>query len=516
VESLAEGGGICISGSVSAQVRNKLKLVYEFLGKKEVKNIEEPVPVYRVLSVPGAAAHRVIGAKRKLAIKWRKVALALVVSLLVIGGGFLAWNFWRAAGVLQQVGKEEAAGLPLSDRPSIAVLAFDNLSGDPKQGYFADGFAEDLITALSQISSLQVAARNSSFTYKGKAVNVKQVGKELGVKYVIEGSVRKSGDQLRVAVQLVDAATGHHVWAKKYDRRVQDMFALQDELTRKVASVLEVHLTEGEAAGIKRSTTESTEAWELYKKGAALLHKTPFQVNLQARKLMEQALQLDPAFAAAILGVGWAYIHEGIPKNRDWGADYDPLERARELAMRAREINRGLSEPLVLLGVADLVKGYYDRAIEFSEQAARLEPDNWETRAWLGVILSYSGRPKDSIAQLRAAMRINPNLEIIHFLALGQSYYMVREYDLAIEFLQKAHQKKKNQELTLYMLLAAYGAAGRKEEGRVFMRYVKDEIGYILSPLEVVGNFEGEVFPFKNPSIGTRIIADVKRFFPAQ
>ncbi|MCH9047004.1 MAG: adenylate/guanylate cyclase domain-containing protein [SAR324 cluster bacterium] len=240
VESLAEGGGICISGSAYAQVRNKLKLEYEFLGKKEVKNIDEPVPVYRVLSVPGAAAHRVIRAKKKLAARWGKAALAVAVVLVVGVGGFLAWNYYQQRELQAALAAfEKEAALPLPDKPSIAVLAFKNMSGDPEQEYFSDGISENIITRLAGLSDMFVIARNSSFKYKGKQVDVRQVGRELGVRYVLEGSVQKAGERVRITAQLIDAATRAHLWAGSYDRVLKDIFAVQDEITRTIVARVE-------------------------------------------------------------------------------------------------------------------------------------------------------------------------------------------------------------------------------------------------------------------------------------
>ena len=282
LESLADPGGICISGRVYDQIENKLALEYDDLGEKKVKNIARPIRVYRLLSKPGDAAHRVVQAKGAV-ITFRRGAIigAGVLILLAAAGGIWSWNFFldSASG---------PGGVSPIEKPYIAVLPFENMSADAEQEYFADGFAEDLITALSQVSGLRVTARNSSFVYKGQAVNVQRVGQELGVGYVLEGSVRRAGGRLRVTVQLIDARGGHHLWAKRYDREVKDLFALHDELVRQVVSVLEVQLTMGEAERIQRGTTDSVEAWEYYRKAMALQRKETFSVDPMARELLER------------------------------------------------------------------------------------------------------------------------------------------------------------------------------------------------------------------------------------
>jgi len=234
-------------------------LEYEDLGKHEVKNISRPIQVYRVLSYPGAAAHRVVQAKEILGRKWRKIgfsAAAIVIVAVAIG----IWQFYMRRPTVEPASVEKMA-YPLPEKPSIAVLPFDDMSGDPNQDYFCDGLTENMITALSKTTKMFVIARNSTFTYKGKAVKVNQIAEELGVQYVLEGSVRKEGDRVRITAQLIDALTGHHLWAEKYDRELKEIFSLQDELTKKIISSLQVKLTEGEQAYVYAKGTDNLEAY---------------------------------------------------------------------------------------------------------------------------------------------------------------------------------------------------------------------------------------------------------------
>lgn len=269
VESLAEAGGICISGIAYNQVANKLDLGYEDLGEHQVKNISTPIPVYRVLSFPGAAAHRVVQAKEATRRKWRKTAYAAAVVVVIVAALGI-WQFYLRRPSVEPASVDKMA-YALPDKPSIAVLAFDNLTGDPSQEYFSDGIAEEIITSLSKVAELFVIARNSSFSYKGKPIKIQQVSEELGVRYVLEGSVRKSNDKVRITAQLIDAIWGQHLWAESYDRDSQDIFEVQDEITMNIVTGLRVKLTEGEQARFWRKNHFKTET--NYKYMQSLLSK---------------------------------------------------------------------------------------------------------------------------------------------------------------------------------------------------------------------------------------------------
>src|SRR5712691_2392645 len=300
LEGLAEAGGLCISGTVYDQVKTKLSLDYEELGAQVVKNIAEPVRVYRVHLEPRPAAPAVRQPKRLMATSWRKLALAALGLVLILGGGVTVWHLtFRRPAPAGGLPSERAAALPLPEKPSIAVLPFVNMSGDPEQEYFSDGMTEDLITDLSKLSGLFVIARNSVFTYKGKAVKPEQVSRELGVRYVLEGSVRKAGDRVRITAQLVEATTGYHRWADRYDRDLKDIFAVQEEISRKIVAALAVQLTPGEQARLGRKYTENLEAYDAYLRGREYLTRYTQETNGQARQMFEKAIALDPTFALA-------------------------------------------------------------------------------------------------------------------------------------------------------------------------------------------------------------------------
>jgi len=257
IESLAEPGGICVSGTVFDQIESKLPLGYEFLGEQSVKNISKPVRIYKALMDPDSVG-KVIGEQRAAPKRGQRTALVVLAALLLIVGGLL---IWRTAFPPVQVASVEKMAYPLPDRPSIAVLPFDNLSKDPEQEYFSDGLTEEIIASLSSVPKLFVIARNSTFTYKGKPVKVQQVSEELGVQYVLEGSVRKGGDKIRITAQLIDAITGNHLWAKSYDRDLSDIFAVQDEITKDIITSMQVKLTEGEEVKTALKGTNNLEAY---------------------------------------------------------------------------------------------------------------------------------------------------------------------------------------------------------------------------------------------------------------
>ena len=261
MESLADGGGICISGTVYDHIENKLPFGYGYIGEQTVKNIAKPVRVYRVLMEPGVTIPRVTAETEVKQRPWQKTALIAGAILIVIIAAVAIWKLYIRPIPPTEVASKEKMVFPLPDKPSIAVLPFVNMSGDPKEEYFSDGITEEIITALSKVPYLFVISRQSTFTYKGKPVKVKQVSEELGVRYVLEGSVRKAGDKVRITAQLIDAITGHHLWAERYDRDLKEIFALQDEITMKIITALQVKLTQGEQAAMIGKGTKNLEAF---------------------------------------------------------------------------------------------------------------------------------------------------------------------------------------------------------------------------------------------------------------
>ena len=281
IEGLAEAGGICVSGSAHEQIKTKLAFGYEYIGEHSVKNIAEPLKVYRVPMGPKDMAGKVSREKEAGPKRWRWAALGAVVALVLVIGCVAIWNFYLRRPSVEAADPEKMA-FPLPEKPSIAVLPFDNLSGDPNQEYISDGISENIISTLSKVSRMFVIARNSTFTYKGKPVKVRQVAEELGVRYVLEGSVQKSGDRLRITAQLIDAINGRHLWSEKYDRKMRDFFDLQDEITKKIVVELQVEVGIGETERWLAKSTDNFEAWTNVIKGTELFFKLNKEDNLRA------------------------------------------------------------------------------------------------------------------------------------------------------------------------------------------------------------------------------------------
>jgi len=496
VESLAEAGGICISGRAHDQVENKLGLEYEDLGKHQVKNIARPIKVYRVLSYPGAAAHRVVKAKETLGRRWRKIAISAAV-LVVIVSGLAIWQFYLRRPTVEPASVDKMA-FPLPEKPSIAVLAFDNLSGDPEQEYFSDGITEEIISTLSKTNALFVIARNSSFVYKGKPVDVKQIARKLGVRYVLEGSVRKSEDRMRVTAQLIDASTGHHLWSERYDRDIKDIFALQDEITLKIVTALEIKLTEGEQARMwgKHYRTldvflKRMEAHSLWRKGTVESHMRHAQV---AQEIIEMAPESPRGYMAMGYHYWWLAFIGKSPRGN--------IKKAFELAQTA--ISKDESDPAAheLLASIYLSMRQYDKAIATGQRAIELGPNGADVYAKLGQTLSYAGRPDEAIEYIKKGMRLNPFPEPFYFYDLGRCYTLKEEYEKALTEYKKALQRAPKAPWPHMFLATAYSLLDRQEDARASVEKCLE-----LAPFISVG-WLSKIAPFKNQ-------ADLKIFLDA-
>jgi adenylate cyclase len=453
LEGLAEAGGLCISGTVYDQIKTKLALGYEDLGAQAVKNIAEPVRVYRVQLEPGAAIpalreqeERAVGeagrllsqqggaARRVLAWSWRKGALALVALLLLLGGGVIVWQrSVRPSAPASEVPAEKAPTLALPETPSLVVLPFVNLSSDPEQEYFSDGITEDLTSKLAKLAGLVVISRTSAFTYKGKAVKVQEVSHELGVRYVLEGSVRKAGDQVRVTAQLIDATTDHHLWAERYDRPLTDIFALQDALVQKMVTTLKLQLSLREQGVLARKTTENLEAYDAYLRGIDAFNRRTPEGNAQARQLFAHAVALDPAYAEAYTGLGWTYRAEW---SLGWNQDPQTLERALALAHQALALDDTLPSTYGLLSALAVNHQQYEQAMAAIERAIALEPNNADSYAAQGMVLRFMGRPQESLRSVEKAMRLNPHAPFWYGNIFGLALYMTGRYAEAITALK--------------------------------------------------------------------------------
>ena len=466
VEGLAEGGGICISGTAYDQIESKLALGYEYLGEHAVKNITKPVRVYRAQIEPGAVAPGVSREKRVGLRRWQWATLT-VVAVLVVGAGAVAvWNFYlRLPPPLVEVVSKEKMAFQLPEKPSIAVLPFVNMSGDPKQEYFADGMTEDLITDLSKLSGLFVISRNSAFTYKGKSVKIRQVAEELGVRYVLEGSVRKSGEQVRINAQLIDTTTGHHLWAKRYDRKLKEIFEVQDGITSEIVMALNVRLVEGEQARLYRKGTESPEAYDYFMKGLAPFRRFRKRDNALARKMVEKALELDPKSVEAISLLAWIHWEDA---RFGWSPSRSQsFKIANELAFRAFALDDTSPDVHALLGGIYLYKREYDLAVTEGELAVALAPNGADYHAVLAQTLLYAGMPEDAIVLIKRAMRLSPFYPKWYIFVLGEANRLMGRYEEAIAAFKAYIDRSPNSKTTRVALAATLIALGRKEEASV-------------------------------------------------
>jgi adenylate cyclase len=527
LESLAEAGGICISGTVYDQVATKLPLTYKFLGQQSVKNIARPVRAYRVQGASGPVDRKGrlrhwCGTGPRL-----RMVLAVVGLLLLLGGGVVGWWLflppsWPTVGAPAQ----EVSALALPDKPSIAVLPFVNMSDDPGQEYFSDGMTEDLITDLSALSGLFVIARNSVFTYKGKAVKPEQVRRELGVRYVLEGSIRKANDRVRITVQLVDTTTGYHLWATRYDRVVQDIFAVQEEIARRITRALAVRLTPEEAEYMGRPYTDNVEAWQYFVQGADFYRRYTKAENAQARALFAQAIRLDDQFARA-------YALLAATHRQDWTLAWSPDPAASEaeadrLAQHAVDLARLEPEPkpslpyaLQQLVYVRLYQSRHQEAQEAAEEAVRRNPNYADGIAVLAQVLIYRGQTRYALDRMEIAKRLDPKYPAYYDYHVGQAYYVEgfltgqnQHYVTAELQLREALKKNPNFRPARIYLAAVLWALDRQDEATAEMTILIQKLGRRSARDPGVRQHLQQVNPYEDPAITTRLIESWERAEP--
>jgi adenylate cyclase len=428
LEALAEPGAVFISNTVHDHVRDRLPLSFEDLSEHRLKNIARPVRVYRVRG--GEAVGGPIGTGQ--------------------------------------------TSLALPDKPSVAVLPFTNMSADPAQGFFADGIAEDIITALSRYPSLFVIARNSSFTYKGHAVDIKRVGRELGVRYVLEGSLRTSGDRIRVTAQLVEAETSNHVWAERYDRDLADIFAVQDEITEAVTIAIAPAIADAEQQRAMRKPPDSLDAWADYQCGLWHMSRASAEDNALAEKFFQQAIDLDPNFAGGYKGLALAVNNSAsvygtrIPR--------EGFASAEALARRAVASDPTDAEARARLGMTFWMRADYEGALAEVDRALALSPNLAYAHGIRGSTLVFSGQPEAGIAALEIAIRLDPrdpNLAArVNHMAFA--LYQCGRYEAAIEVAQRGIRSYPKHPMCYRWLAAALGQAGRTEEAKEALRHAID------------------------------------------
>jgi adenylate cyclase len=352
--------------------------------------------------------------------------------------------------------------LALPDKPSLIVLPFNNMSGDPTQEYFSDGLTETLTGDLSKISSLFVIARNSAFTYKGKAVKVQDVGREMGVRYVMEGSVQKADQRVRITTQLIEAATGYHLWSEQYDRPLTDIFALQDEVVQKIVTTLKLQLTLQEQGVYVHKRTNNPEAYDYFLRGMEFFWRSTQEAHVQAQPLFEKAIELDPQYAEAYVQLGWIAF---LGWAWQWSSDSQMLEQAYALGQKAVALDGSLPAAHILLSFVYRWRDrQHERAIAASERAIALDPNNAEGYCGLGFALAFVGRTAEAISALEKAMRLNPQYPVVYVGALGFAYQMAGQYAEGIAAYKRALTRNPDMLFAHTNLAIIYSELNREEE----------------------------------------------------
>ncbi len=424
LESLAEPGGICLSEAAYGYVRKVLPLAYADLGSQKVRNIEEPIRAYAV------KATRPISA-----------------------------------------GTESAKPLPLPDKPSIAVLPFTNMSGNPEHEYFADGITDDIITGLSHLKWLFVIARNSTFAYKSRAVDVRQIGQDLGVRYVLEGSVRVSGSRIRITSQLIEAGTGKHVWAERYDRQVGDVFAIQDEITASVVAAIEPHLYAEEGARIASQPPDHISTWGLVVRSIGLISKLGRQENDEARSLLGRAITIEPTYAKAhaILSwaVWWAAFNYWLPDEQEGIAE------AQRHAEQALALDASEPWARMVLGLCLSADGQHERALSELEAALRVNPSFALAHTVYGWALALAGRFDGAVVETQTALRLSPADTFLSFYEFlhGLTLMVAGRFEDALPYLRRAIVAFPNFPSHHAMLISCYGHLGLQDRTKMLLAH---------------------------------------------
>lgn len=498
VQTLAEPGSVCVSGVVYNQIRRAPGFHCEFTGRHRVKNIAEPVPVYRI--TPGTRGLPMLRVLRSV-LHTRAARLALAIAVVALAATAFLFSGFPLPGSNRPA--STAISEPTGEM-SIAVLPFTNLSRDSAQDYFSDGITNELIVSLSKQPSLFVIASHSSFVYKNRQVHAQEVGRELGVRYVVEGGVQKAGSRLRITAQLVDTHTGFQLWAERYDRELRDLFALQDEVTGKIVSALSGALTERERQLLAARYTTSVEAYDYFLRGRALYIQSTREANHEARAMLTHAIDLDTGFARAHASL--ALTHAEDFRYR-WSTDRSrSVQRALEAARRAVRLDKTSSQTWQVLSYVYLfVAQQTGEAIEAAERAIVLDPNNADAYVTLGVSQLYNGQPEEAESVIRRAMRLNPLYPSQYAAVLGQAYYFSGQAGEAVTVLEDAVSRNSTRLAPRVFLVASLSRLGQLDDARW------EAMQLLLLDPSFVADEVAKAFPIRDPERLAQLTRDLRQ-----
>jgi TolB-like protein/class 3 adenylate cyclase/Flp pilus assembly protein TadD len=507
IEQLANPGTVCISAAIHEALSRRSLFNLENLGEQVLKGLEHPVHVYRIALKPDESIPlpELPDGGQMAVSNWNLIGIAAVVLALVTAASF----YWLKTPVSTGKAPMEQIENALLDKPSVAVLPFTNMSNDVDQEYFADGMTEDLITDLSKLSGLFVISRNTVFTYKDKAVKIRQVAKELGVRYVLEGSIRRAGNQVRINAQLIDASTDGHVWAERYDGSLEDIFALQDRISSKIVSTLAIQLTQDEKDQVTQRETDSTEAYDTFLKGwKQHLRQTP-ESFVQAITLFRKAIELDPEYSRAYAAISltlWQGWRSFWFEKMGYLTTHDIRFEAEEYLARA------MREPTPLaLRISTAMHaqwGRYDEAIAEGERAIAIDPNNADGYVALAHALNLAGDPQRALLLIENAIRLNPRYPNSYLYELGMARFGIEDYDGAAVALQQAITINPDDRLSARLLIATLGKLSRTSDAALIIdRTGKNYRGY--DPLTIRGI--AFWYPFKIPEDAERFADGLRK-----
>lgn len=465
LEGLADAGGICVSGSIFDAIGNKLPLNFEYLGERNVKNIEKPVRAYRAELNPGAVISLPLKVTNAHRFSRSITAMVATATLILISGAWLGWQYWKPAETaIQEI---ERAAL-LKRKPTIAVLPFENISDDPAQEYFADGMTDDLIADLLKIANIDVVARQSVFAYKDKSISMEKIAKELGAQYALEGSVKRIGGKIRINANLVDIGNGESLWSERYENDASKLFALQNQVIQSIVAALAVELTDQEKSTLSRLPTDNLEAYDYFQRAERRRLVSPDDQNvnhnggLDAIELYWKAIALDPKFAQAYVGL--ALVGYEV-----WSFDATqimPIEAARKLAYdsasKVRELDPLNPAAWSILALLQATDGQHELAIESVQRSIDLSPDDPDVHASRAEVLMYAGQHEAALSAINKALKLNPKPPGFYYGLLGRAAFFNQQYDNALVWIEKAEGRERFR----HEMLMIYGELGMLDEAR--------------------------------------------------